>query len=129
MKNDSKYLDKQFVANIKPKLVRDNIPDIIVNQGKRCTFSVLKEEKILEERRKKAIEELKELKDAIESQSSIEEIEEEIADFIEIYSFCIMGKYDENILKRIGKKIKIKQQENGSFNKNYYLEKVEFLNE
>lgn len=129
MKDDPKYLNKDFVLNIKPKLVRDNIPDIIVNQGKRCTFSVLKEEKIFEERRKKVIEELEELKDAIESQASIEEIEEEIADFIEIYSFYVMGKYDKNTLKRIGEMIKIKQQENGSFNKNYYLEKVEFLNE
>lgn len=129
MKDDPKYLDKKFVLNIKPKLVRDNIPNIIVNQGKRCTFSVLRGEKIIEERKKKVMEELEELKDAIESHNSLDEVEEEVADFIEIYSFYIYGEYNRYTLKRINERIRLKQKENGSFNKNYYLEKVEFLNE
>ena len=121
-----KYLDKNFLKVIKPKLVRDNIPDIIVSQNKRCTFRKLfNQEEIDTARKTKVLEELDELKEAIISEDN-DSIREEIADFIEIFHFWTMGKYSNNFLQAIDYDIEQKIMSNGSFEKNYFLEKVEF---
>ena len=121
-----KYLDKNFLKSIKPKLVRDNIPDIIVSQNKRCTFRKLFDQNEINQARKvKVLEELEELKEAIISEDN-DSIREELADFIEIFHFWTMGKYSNNFLQGIDYDIEQKIISNGSFEKNYFLEKVEF---
>lgn len=120
------YLDKDFLKSIKPKLIRDKIPDIIVSQNKLCTFrKLLKDEDIFKARKIKVLEELEELKEAIISEDN-DSIREELADFIEIFYFWTMGKYSNNFLQGIDDDIERKIESNGSFINNYYLEKIEF---
>lgn len=124
-----KYLDKDFLKAIKPKLVRDNIPDIIVSQNKRCTFRKLfNQEEINNARKTKVLEELAELKEAIISEDN-DSIREEIADFIEIFYFWLNGKFDWGCLDNLNDDIEDKVEKNGSFKKNYFLEKVELYEE
>lgn len=124
-----KYLDKDFLKAIKPKLVRDNVPDIIVSQNKRCTFRKLfNQEEINIARKTKVLEELEELKEAIISEDN-DSIREEISDFIEIFYFWLNGKFDWGCLDDLNDDIEEKVEENGSFEKNYFIEKVELYEE
>ena len=121
-----KYLDENFVKSIKPKLIRDKIPDIIVGQNKICTFRKLSDTCEIDKARKtKVLEELEELKQAIIDEDN-DSIREELADFIEIFHFWLMYRYETKFLFDIDKDIRRKNKTNGSFNNNYYLEKVEF---
>ena len=97
------------------KLVRDNIPEIIKNQGETPLISVLDDDSYNAELRKKLNEEVAEY---LES----EEIEE-LADIIEVIEALAnhKGSTLEGLLEIKEKKAK----KNGKFKKKLFLEKVE----
>ena len=102
------------------KLIRDNIDDIIINNGKNEVPHVRilspKEYKI--ELLKKLDEELMELKEAILS-GSIDDITEESADVIEVIR-AING----DDLDLVINKLEDKRKKRGGFSKRKYLEYV-----
>lgn len=107
------------VENDLPKLVRDNIPDIIQkNTGVQPHISLAKDDKIfLELLLKKLVEE------ATEAQSTAQkdELIYELADIQEvIYSITTLLKINE---KEIKKAMQIKKERNGGFKKRYILKK------
>ncbi|MCH5321035.1 MAG: nucleoside triphosphate pyrophosphohydrolase [Eubacterium sp.] len=97
------------------KLIRDNIPEIIKENGQTPYISVLDNEQYDAELKKKLCEETKEFLDS-------EEIEE-LADIVEVVEALANanGSSLENVLK-------IKEQKaakNGKFEKKLFLEKVD----
>ncbi len=100
------------------KLVRDNIPNIIKNDGKECKTRVLNEEEYEIELRKKLIEEATELFKA----KNIEEKIYELADIYEIIEYILMVN---NIDKRNVDIVRIKKNmKNGSFEDKTFLEYI-----
>lgn len=100
------------------KLVRDNIPKIIENEGKKFKTRILDDKEYELELRKKLIEEAKELFEA----KSIEEIINELADIYEIIEYLlIVNKIDKRSIdvSRFKKNMK-----NGSFEDKIFLEHV-----
>ena len=97
------------------KLVRDRIPDIIEQDGKRAAFRYLDNEKILEQLFAKLHEETSELHDA--------QNVAEVADIIEVL-FAIAQRfgYDE---QQTLEQVHQKRQTRGGFQKGILLESVE----
>ena len=102
------------------KLIRDNIDDIINNNGKNelAVTRILSEEEYKIELLKKLEEEFNELVSAIDSGIK-EDIIEESADLIEV----IRALNNDN-LELVMKKIEDKRNKKGGFAKRKYLEKV-----
>lgn len=102
------------------KLIRDNIDDIINNNGKNelAVIRTLTDEEYKVELLKKLEEEYNELKTAIYSGVK-EDIIEESADLIEVIR-AING----NDLELVNKKLEDKRNKKGGFVKKKYLEKV-----
>ena len=99
------------------KLIRDNIPDIILSQGKTPTTSILSELDYKIELEKKLLEECNE---AIESNS--ETRLEELADVLEVVrALC---KLNGNTLEELEEVRKKKEEKNGAFDKRIFLENV-----
>ncbi len=100
------------------KLVRDNIPGIIQNDGKECKTRILDDHEYEVELRKKLIEEATELFEA----KNIEEKIYELADIYEIIEYVLMVN---NIDKRNVDIMRIKKNmKNGGFENKTYLEQV-----
>lgn len=100
------------------KLVRDNIPQIISQNGQRAYVSTLvssKYNKYNIELRKKLCEEVKEYLDS-------EDIEE-LADIIEVVQ--ALAVFRGSTLDEVLKIKKKKAEKNGKFEKRLFLEKVE----
>lgn len=100
------------------KLVRDNIPKIIENDGKKLKSRILNDEDYEVELRKKLIEEATELFEAKTEEEKISEL----ADIYEIIEYVLMvNKIDKRKvdIMRIKKNMK-----NGSFEDKIFLEQV-----
>lgn len=100
------------------KLVRDNIPNIIINRGDKPVTRILSDEEYWEALIKKDTEELIEVKEAV----SKEERKKELADKLEVLK--AMAEYNEFALEDIIKEAEIKANKNGAFKDKIFLECV-----
>ena len=101
------------------KLVRDEIPKIIKQAGKKCDWVVLNSKQYTIELKRKLIEESKELNTAI----SRAEVIEELADVYEVLESILI---DQRIdIKDINEKRITKNIEKGSFESRLFLKSVE----
>lgn len=97
------------------KLVRDKIPQIIEESGKRCLVETLGDFEYLIALEKKLDEELAEY--------HIDQNIEELADMLEvIYATALARGYTREALEKLREE---KAQKRGGFEKKYYLRKVE----
>jgi len=99
------------------KLVRDNIPEIILNNGEKPVISILDDIRYKEELEKKLYEEYNEVLEA-----SGDDRIEELADVLEI--IIALAKLENKTLDDIIEVQKQKVKKRGAFNKKIYLEKV-----
>ena len=100
------------------KLVRDFIPEIIQNEQKSCTTSILDETQYIEELKKKLVEESQEVMDS----KSKEGIVEELADVLEVIEAIqnIFGIQEADIQCAKAQKA----QKNGRFAQRLFLHSV-----
>lgn len=96
------------------KLVRDNIPEIILKDNELPVTRILNDEEYLNELNKKLLEEVKEY---LEDNNI-----EEMVDILEVIRAII--KYKGSSFKEIEDKRKKKALKRGTFKKKVYLEKV-----
>ena len=99
------------------KLVRDNIPDIIKNNGENPIISILDDKRYKEELEKKLYEEYKEVIEA----SGSDRIEE-LADMLEV--IIALAKLENKTLDDIVEVANEKVKKRGAFDKKIFLEKV-----
>ena len=97
------------------KLVRDNVPEILLNSKKNPIYHVAKPQEHKSLLRKKLLEEVKEFLE--------QECIEEIADILEVLE-QIAKEYQYNWMEILKTK-ELKKQKNGGFDKMFVLEKVE----
>ncbi len=97
------------------KLVRDNIPEIIKENGQTAYISVLGNEKYNEELKNKLCEETKEFLDS-------EDIEE-LADIVEVVE--ALANYKGSSIEHVLAIKERKALKNGKFEKRLFLEKVD----
>lgn len=100
------------------KLVRDNIPDIILKNGEEPLIRVLNNEEYWKYLLKKDQEELKE----VETAESLDERKKELADKLELIR--AMAEFSGFSLNEIIEEADRKKQKNGGFEKRLLLEKV-----
>jgi len=100
------------------KLIRDNIPEVIQNDGKTCDVTVLGYEEYIQEIRRKIVEEATELNAA----TTKEEMIEELADLYELLDYLLI-EYKIDILKVNKRRIQ-KNMKNGGFDKRLFLHSV-----
>ena len=97
------------------KLVRDKIPEIIENDGKKCITRALSQEEYLKELRRKLDEEVQEYHESGDH--------EELADILEVvYALATATGCAEDALNTIRRE---KAQKRGGFSKRILLETVE----
>ena len=96
------------------KLVRDNIPEIIKNQGETPYVSVLDDKQYNAELRKKLKEEVREY--------LVSEEIEELADIIEVIE--ALAKHKGSSLEEVLEIKENKAKKNGKFEKKIFLQKV-----
>ncbi len=100
------------------KLVRDNIPNIIINSGQKAITRLLEDEEYKKELYKKLLEEANEV---INTHESLETLEE-LADVLEILkAIAKLNNKDLNDIIEIANQKKIKR---GGFEKRIFLEKT-----
>ena len=99
------------------KLVRDNIPDIIKNNGETPITRILTNEEYKQELEKKLYEEYQEV-----LESSGEDRVEELADMLEVIK--ALAKLENKCLEDIINIANQKNSKRGSFNDKIFLEKV-----
>ena len=99
------------------KLVRDNIPDIIKQNGEEPITKILSEEDYKKELEKKLLEECKEVLEAKD-----EERIEELADLLEV--ILALGKIEGKTFEDIINVCEQKRVKRGAFEQKIYLEKV-----
>lgn len=108
------------MSKIYNKLVRDNIPNIIKNNGETPTIKILGNEEYKLELEKKLYEEYNEV---IRAKTSKERIEE-LADMLEVIS--ALAKLEENSsLDDVIKTMNQKREKRGGFTQKIFLEKVD----
>ena len=100
------------------KLVRDNIPEIIIKDGCKPITRVLTDEEYKKELEIKLLEEYKEV---LETKTSKERIEE-LADMLEIIQS--LANLENKNLDDIIEAAKIKRLKRGGFENKIYLERV-----
>ena len=100
------------------KLVRDNIPDIIVSNGETPITRILSSEEYKQELEKKLYEEYQEVLNTTNSKDRIEEL----ADMLEI--IISLAKLEERSLDDVIEVAKTKREKRGGFEERIYLEKV-----
>lgn len=100
------------------KLVRDNIPDIISNNGETPITRILSDEEYKIELEKKLYEEYKEVLNSTTSEERIEEL----ADMLEV--IISLAKLENKKLEDIVEVAKSKRLKRGGFDKKIYLEDV-----
>lgn len=100
------------------KLVRDNIPEIIKNNGEEPIYRVLSDDEYWEYLLKKDSEELEEVRAA----SSLEERKKELADKLELIR--AMSEFNGFVLQDIIDEADRKKEKRGGFQKRLLLEKV-----
>ena len=99
------------------KLVRDNIPNIIDNNGEVAVTRVLDEEKYKKELYKKLLEEANEVINSTE-----EETLEELADVLEILSS--IASLNNKSIEDIIEIARMKREKRGGFQKRLFLERT-----
>ena len=99
------------------KLVRDNIPNIIKNNGEKPITRILTNEEYKQELEKKLYEEYQEV-----LESSGEDRIEELADMLEVIK--ALAKLENKDLEDIINIANQKNSKRGSFNDKIFLEKV-----
>lgn len=103
------------MVKIYHKLVRDNIPEIIESDGKKCVTRALSQEEYLKELRRKLDEEVQEYHESGDH--------EELADILEVvYALAASTGCTEDALNTIRQE---KAQKRGGFSKRILLETVE----
>lgn len=100
------------------KLVRDNIPNIIIGKGENPVTRVLNDKEYKDELEKKLYEEYQEV---INVNTKDEKIEE-LADMVEVISY--MAKIEGSNLEEVIKVAKEKLSKRGGFEEKIFLEKV-----
>lgn len=95
------------------KLVRDNIPEIMINNGAKPVTKILEDKEYYEELKKKLLEETKEFLESDEI--------EEIADIEEVILAIL--KFKNTSFEEMEKIRKEKVIKRGSFDKKIFLEK------
>ena len=94
------------------KLVRDRIPEIIENEGRKCNYHILNEQDYIKELKIKLNEEVNEF---LESDNP-----EELADILEVvYALSKVNNCSEEELNNIRTK---KSEKRGAFEKRIFLE-------
>ncbi len=96
------------------KLVRDKIPEVIKKAGNQYEVRVMEEAEFEMELRKKILEEVKEL-----MESSVEDLEEEMADVLELLQS--LASHYEVDFKLVEEKQKKKREKRGGFKKRLFL--------
>lgn len=104
------------------KLVRDNIPEIIKNNGESPVVSILDDERYKEELEKKLYEEYKEVIEA----SGTDRVEE-LADMLEVIR--ALAKLENSTLDEVIEVSNQKVKKRGAFDKKIFLERVIDINE
>lgn len=102
------------------KLVRDNIPQIIEESGKKCIYKILNEEEFLNALKDKLFEEAKELKES----KNDDEFIEELVDVFHVISY-IFNTLSTQQLHEYVRKNQMKLCEKGVFDKKIFLIEVE----
>lgn len=100
------------------KLVRDNIPDIIHNNGEKPITRILSNDEYKQELERKLYEEYQEVLNTTNSKDRIEEL----ADMLEI--IISLAKLEDKSLDDVVDVAKAKRLKRGGFDKKIYLEKV-----
>ena len=100
------------------KLVRDNIPNIIKENGEEPIYHILNDEEYWNALLKKDTEELEEVQEA----ESKDEILKELGDKLELIR--AMAEYQGFTLEDVMKQADKKRQTNGGFQKRLFLETV-----
>lgn len=100
------------------KLVRDNIPDIILSNGETPITRILSSVQYKQELEKKLYEEYQEVLNTTNSKDRIEEP----ADMLEI--IISLAKLENKSLDNVIEVAKTKRLKRGGFDKKIYLEKV-----
>lgn len=106
------------MEQIYKKLVRDNIPTIISNNGENPITRILSNDEYKQELEKKLYEEYQEVLNPTTSNDRIEEL----ADMLEI--IISLAKLENKSLNDVIKIAKIKREKRGGFEERIYLEKV-----
>ena len=106
------------MAQIYNKLVRDNIPDIILSNGETPVTRILSSVEYKQELEKKLYEEYKEVLNTRNTSDRIEEL----ADMLEI--IISLAKLEEKSLDDVIEVAKTKREKRGGFEERIYLEKV-----
>lgn len=101
------------------KLVRDRIPEIIENSGKKFTTKILDEKQYVIELKKKLIEEMEEYQNA----ESNEEATEELADVLELMH--ALAKVHGSSIEEVEKIREEKAEKRGGFEEKIFLIEVE----
>ena len=98
--------------DIHNKLVRDKIPEIIANNGRKAKYHVLSEEEYRAALDKKLLEEVEEYQ--------VDKNLEEMSDILEVlYAICKAGGYTREDLEAVRKE---KYQKRGGFERKLFLE-------
>lgn len=101
------------------KLVRDRIPEMIENDGKRCTTKILDDETYVIELKKKVHEELQEYEEATSDKEAIEEL----ADMLELMH--ALAKTHGSSIEKVERIRAEKAMKRGGFNDKVFLIEVE----
>lgn len=101
------------------KLVRDHIPIIIENSGKKFSTRILNDEEYIKELRKKSFEELEEYVNTKTDEDAIEEL----ADILEIIHH--LAEYHGSSIEKVEAVRKKKAEKRGGFKEKIYLIEVE----
>lgn len=115
----NKTIRELVIMPVYNKLVRDRIPEIIENDGKKCSTKILDEKSYLSELRKKVHEELQEYEEA---SSDIEAVEE-LADILELIH--ALAKTHNATMEEVEKIRAEKAVKRGGFNDKIFLIEVE----
>lgn len=108
-----------MVKKIYKKLVRDKIPEIIIENNGKPKSVVLSDKRYLKELNKKLVEESRELQEA----SSKEDVLNELADVYEL--ILSLAKANNLQISKVISAAAEKRKRRGSFKKKVYLEYVE----
>lgn len=101
------------------KLVRDFIPQVIKNTGKKFSTRILDETEYIEHLKKKAFEELEEYVNTDKNKDSIEEL----ADLLEIIH--ALAEYHGSSIAEVEEVRKQKAEKRGGFKEKIFLIEVE----
>lgn len=101
------------------KLVRDRIPEVITNTGKRFTTRILNNEEYITELKKKSFEELNEYVSTDNNEDAVEEL----ADLLEIIH--ALAEYHDSSIEEVEEVRKKKAEKRGGFKEKIFLIEVE----